>query len=154
LRVLNGLDGNCPREYDAVNKDGQGHCELFSIFMDKIGGVEAKAWLAGATSALDGIEYLKQGVGILKKLHSLGFAHNDAHGGNIMVDTTGGHIKVSLIDFGFARPLSSKDGKLVVWMSEPSPMRNDLLILFQSVQSLLAPYLTKSASLVRILKSS
>ena len=48
----------------------------------------------------------------VKRLHKLGWAHTDLHGGNVCVEEQNGQLVVTIIDFGYAVSDSREDKQI------------------------------------------
>jgi hypothetical protein len=74
--------------------------------------------VAGFPSSL----ILKSAAGmirILEKLNISGITQNDFHFANVMFSDIARPVEtMRFIDFGYARPITNRDGRLVIWDSD------------------------------------
>ena len=116
LIVLDGLGGLVPKQYKIAGNDD---CDRISILQEHAGMFEfIPKNVAGFPLSL----ILKSAAGmirILEKLNISAITQNDFHFANVMFSDIARPVEtMRLIDFGYARPITNRDGRLVIWDSD------------------------------------
>jgi hypothetical protein len=162
LALLEGLEGGSPKLFQ-VGDSVPPMCSHLSVFMERAPGSLAKGWVEETIWAkkdedswervpnphggtvVEILGFIIQELKVLKRLHVMGFTHNDVHAGNAFVENNGED--VMFIDFGFTRPVVDPSGNPIIWNAfKASPFREEIVQLIDEVQKRLIPVFEKSPS--------
>nr|XP_045601013.1 casein kinase I-like [Procambarus clarkii] len=98
LQSLNGAGG-------APVLFGVTHEEPFYLVMSHCPGHELQMF-SGSCTHLEGLQVFIKLCEAVEEIHKKGFAHNDLHSENILVDRTSSNFIIHIIDMGYAEPLT------------------------------------------------
>lgn len=130
LEEIDGLDGSCPRQHNFTT--ALPRCQWISILTDHLDGTLEREWLANSPAHVLVIEFSIQAIRILKKLHQAGFCYNANYNGDFVVNVVGtGGMTVKLKDLQYVRPMTSKDGDILLWGSDANPMALDIKLVLK-----------------------
>jgi hypothetical protein len=131
-------------------------CSALAVAMETFEGIDAGSWIAepepDRPSNKAVLEYLKQGLTLLKQIHSKGLSLNLGYYGAFLVQGKGADLKVDLADFGETRPLMKGTKPFFSGKHAGHPIRADMGRVIDPISYRLYPILEKSPSLEQALK--